>query len=409
MRTLGWLNMQSGSSLLIWLNSLFLAAMALSGTFINIYIFRVDHSVAAIGQFNFFEYIAYPFAFLAAGKASSFVKEIWFLRAGVVLLTGFFLWIIMQGNAPMVDLSLLGILYGFGQGIYWFGFNILSFDWTTWETRPSFQGTLGFAGSIATTAFPFVAGILISKAKNFSGYHLVFIISLMLFAFLLLLTAKATHSRKEKTYHLREGFRFRADPDWFRLWVGTIAFGLREGVYAFFISIVVYSLTKSEEFYGMFSLVIGTLSFCAFFLAGRLQKWKVSKKALLFVAATLLGVLSLLWLVFENIRTLWVFGVFTALFFPVFMVPYQTILLNEIEETRRSIQHRTAYFISREVALALGRLTGVGLIWWVAANYRWPQVIHTYSLIGLGFIITAYAIRKVEFKTKKEPSISGAD
>ncbi len=369
MRTLVWLNLRSGSMLLIWLNSLFLAAMALSGTFINIYIFRVDHSIAAIGQFNFFEYLAYPIAFLFAGKLSKKWKEIWFLRVGVVLLAGFFIWIITQGNAPKVDLSMLGILYGFGQGIYWFGFNILSFDWTTWETRPSFQGTLGFAGAIATTAFPFLAGILISKAKNYSGYYMVFLLSLALFALLLLISAKATNSPKEKQFNLQEGFRFREDPDWFRLWLGTIAFGLREGVYAFFISILAYSLTKSEEFFGLYSLVIGTLSFSAFYLAGKLQKWKISGKIVLAIAAFVLGVLSLLWLVIVNIKMLWIFGIFTALFFPFFMVPYQTILFNEIEETRRSTQHRTAYFISREMALALGRLAGVGLIWWVAKNF----------------------------------------
>ncbi len=402
MLTLVKLNVQSGSSLLIWLNSLFLAAMSLSGTFINIYIFRVDHSMAALGQFNFFEYLAFPLAFLIAGKASSYLEEIWFLRVGVLLLAFFFLWLITQGNAPKVDLSLLGVLYGFGQGIYWFGFNLLTFDWTTWKTRPSFQGTLGFVGALVTTVSPFIAGMFISKTANYAGYYIVFVISLFLFGLLLLLSARAAHSHKETPFQLKEGFRFREDLDWYRLWKGTIAFGVREGVYAFFISIIAYALTKSEAFFGTFSLVIGTLSFLSFYVAGKVQKFKLSIKLYLSTSAVVLGLLSVLWVFFANIYFLWIFGVATALCIPFFMVPYQTILFNEIEETKRSIANRSAYFISREIALALGRLMGVGVIWLVSIHFPWRQVISLYGLLGLSFIVTAIMIRKVEFRNHME-------
>lgn len=406
MRALVNEEVQTDSFLLVWLSTFFMAAMSLSGSFINIYIFRIDRSLAAIGQFNLFVYMAFPLAFYTCGKLSAKMAEIWFIRGGVLLLIGFYVWLLGQGSAPKVDLPLLGLLYGFGQGVYWYGFNLLGFDSTSWKNRHSFQGKLGLSSGLATTISPLLAGVVIAMMAGYKGYYAIFIVSLMLFIALLFATLKATKRSPSACGPLREGFRFRADPDWMRLWIGTVAFGLREGVYAFFISLLVYAMTKSEEYFGLFSLLMGITAILGYYGAGKLKTVQISLKTVQAIAAVVLAGAALLWLIGINFTILWIFGTLTAVSLPFFMVSYQTILLNEIEETKHSQQHRAAYLISREMALAIGRLMGVGGLWLIARNDGVIAGVPVFGVLGASILVTVLMMRKVEFNNKNVPPIA---
>ena len=379
-----------GGRLLIAVGTLYAAALGLSGLFVNIYIWKVDHSDLAVGLFNWTLYAALPLAFIAGGWLSGFVGHLWMLRLGVASVAAFFAVLLGMGERSAHHVLWLGALFGFGQGLFWHAYHVLVFDLTNTRNRGHFQGLAGFFGALAGMFAPFAAGFLIAGGARFSGYHLVFAASLALFAGLVWISFRMRHRDRAQPLHLREGFRLRADPDWRRLWLGTAAFGLREGLFSFYIALLVFFVTGSEAGLGEYGLYTGLIGLAAFYGAGKWLRTERAFKWAMAVASVFLGAVCLVFAAAVNRVTLLLYGSVTALLLPFLLVPMGTLAMNEIDETERSVRFRSAHIISREIALGCGRFASIGCFLLVAAFAR--SAGHFILLLCvLGFAHTAVA------------------
>src|SRR5699024_7771912 len=76
---------------------------------------------------------------------------------------------------------LLGSLLGIGYGFYWLAFDVLTFEITEPDTRDFFNGFLGALQSFGGMAGPLIAGLVIAKMSDDTGYTVIFTISFILF------------------------------------------------------------------------------------------------------------------------------------------------------------------------------------------------------------------------------------
>ena len=168
--------------LLLLIGGLYSLSIALSNTFVNIYLWKQTGELLDLGLYNLASAIAQPLTFILAGRMAKKVDRVIVLRIGVILLALFYCIVLAFGASAAKYLLLLGGVLGMGYGFYWLAFNVLTFEITEPETRDFFNGFLGILTSAGGMVGPMAAGFIISKLANTKGYSIVFGISLTLFA-----------------------------------------------------------------------------------------------------------------------------------------------------------------------------------------------------------------------------------
>lgn len=390
--------LSSAGRILLLLGTLFVAGYTLSGMFVNVFIWKVDHSFIAIGWFNFTLYASLPIGFLGAGYLATRMGELWMVRAGVIVLAVFFLTLLSLGQRSAHHVVWLGAFYGGGQGLYWYGFHVLTFDFTQCGNRARFNALAGVFATLAGTLGPFLAGFVLADGRHYSGYHVIFAASLALFAVLFVVSFRIRQQRVPEPMRLREGFRFRQDPDWRALLVGQAVFGLREGVFAFLIGLLVFFVSKSEVGLGEYTLWTGILSLFAFYLAGRVAGREGRRVVVLQVAGLCLAAAACVFLWRLSGGTMILYGIVTACSLPFVTVALGVMQMNEIDESQETARHRSAHLIAREMALGVGRVLGVSIFLWVA--YSWPgphALLLLVAILGAAHAVVAFVVRKVTF------------
>lgn len=176
------------SILLLAVNGLFVLAGALSGTFLNVYIWKVKQDFSLIGWFTFSQQLALGLAFWIAGKWVKERDKMFFLRLGIIVSGLFYLLVLWAGKHTVDYIWPLGLLFGAGSGLFWLAFNVVYFEVTDVKTRDLFNGWVGVLGSVIGIFGPWVSGWLISVKHGEAGYRLIFTISLVVYGLGILLS-----------------------------------------------------------------------------------------------------------------------------------------------------------------------------------------------------------------------------
>src|SRR3954451_15754290 len=180
-RILGDVKLTKDLSLLLIIGGLYSLSVALSNTFVNIYLWKQTGKYSDIALFNLSIVVLQPLTFILAGRWAKKIDRVIVLRIGVISLALFYLAVLITGTNASTYLLLLGGLLGIGYGFYWLAYNVLTFEITEPETRDFFNGFLGILSSAGGMIGPIAAGIIITKFEEFTGYTFVFGLSLALF------------------------------------------------------------------------------------------------------------------------------------------------------------------------------------------------------------------------------------
>ena len=167
---------------LLIIGGLYSLSIALSNTFVNVYIWKQTEDFFQIAIYNLTVVIFQPLTFILAGKMAKKVDRMIVFRIGIIFLAVFYATVLITGTNANRFLILLGAILGIGYGFYWLAFNVLTFEITEPETRDFFNGFLGVLNSVGGMIGPLLAGVIISRLTGFIGYTIIFIISLGLFA-----------------------------------------------------------------------------------------------------------------------------------------------------------------------------------------------------------------------------------
>ncbi|WP_141431565.1 MFS transporter [Bacillus sp. 03113] len=390
-------------NLLLLIGGLYSVSVALSNTFVNIYLWKQSGEFKDLGIYNLAVVVAQPLTFILAGRWAKKIDRVIVLRVGVIFLAIFYLTVLLIGSNASNYLILLGGLLGVGYGFYWLAFNVLTFEVTEPETRDFFNGFLGILSSIGGMIGPILAGYIISRMENFSGYSIVFGLSLALFLLAVISSFFLKRRPARGKYWFTRILHERKENENWRLITNAHFFqGLREGTFAFIISVFVFISTGSEMALGTFGLINSAVSFIAYYLVTRIIKNNQRKKAILLGGIILY--LAIFLIVFKvTYNGLLVYAASIAIAYPLLLVPYLSMTYDVIGRGWKAAEMRIEYIVVREIYLNLGRFVSilfflVGVVF-VGAEKSIPVIL---LILGMGHTLIYFFIRRIQFKSVSE-------
>ncbi|MCZ0756864.1 MFS transporter [Anoxybacillus sp. J5B_2022] len=383
--------------LLLCIGGFYALSVSLSNTFVNVYLWKQSGAFRDLGLYNLAVVTLQPLTFILAGRLAKQVDRIIVLRLGVSFLAIFFLSVLMAGNRAHDYLLLLGALLGIGYGFYWLAFNVLTFEITEPDTRDFFNGFLGILTSAAGMIGPVVAGYIISSLTKWTGYTIIFSISLGLFLVAVVLSFFLKRRPAAGTYGLMRIIEERENNKNWRLITNAHFFqGLREGIFVFVISVFVYMATGSEWALGKFGFVNSFTSFIAYYLVSRFIEPAYRKKAILCGGLLLYAALFLI--VFDlSYPRLLLYAVTIAIAYPILLVPYSSLTFDVIGRSWESAERRVEYIVVRELFLNGGRIASILLFLVTIALFEEKTAIPALMLVlGAGHSLIYVFIRRIE-------------
>lgn len=399
-KLLGDVQLTKDLSLLLFIGGTYSLSVALSNTFVNIYLWKQTGEYSDLALYNLSIVILQPLTFILAGRWAKKIDRVKVLRVGVSFLALFYLMVLITGKNASTYLLLLGSLLGIGYGFYWLAYNVLTFEITEPETRDFFNGFLGILSSTGGMIGPIAAGFIITRFEKFTGYTIVFGISLSLFALAVFLSFSLKPRPANGKYCFKRILDERKKNENWRLITNANFFqGLREGTFLFIISVFVYISTGSELALGTFGLINSGISFIAYYAASRLIKKNKRKKAILVGGIILyLAVLLIVWDI--NYVKLLIYAAMIAVAYPLLLVPYMSTTYDIIGSAWKAAEMRIEYIVVREIFINLGRIVSVlsflAAVTWFDAEKSIPILL---LFIGAGHSLIYLFVRKVQIPT----------
>jgi len=398
-KLLGDIELTKDLTLLLIIGGLYSLSIALSNTFVNIYLWKQSGELADLGLYNLSVVVAQPLTFILAGRWAKKVDRVIVLRIGVIFLALFYVTVLLVGTRASDYLLLLGALLGIGYGFYWLAYNVLTFEITEPETRDFFNGFLGILGSVGGMIGPFAAGLIISKLEKFTGYTVVFGLSLGLFAVAVFLS----FSLKRRPAHGKYWFQRiiterKYDKNWRMITNAHFFQGLREGVFVFIVSVFVFIATESELALGTYGLINSGISFLAYFFVSRMLRKEFRKKAILIGGLMLFFAIFLIVFDPTYIRLL-LYAALIAVAYPLLLVPYSSMTYDVIGRGWKAAEMRIEYIVVRELFLNMGRIFSIVLFLGAIALFKEEKIIPVLLVIlGSGHTLIYLFIRQIHIK-----------
>ncbi|WHY65724.1 MFS transporter [Neobacillus sp. SuZ13] len=395
-KILGDVKLTKDLSLLLIIGGLYSLSIALSNTFVNIYLWKQTGKYSDIAFYNLSIVILQLLTFILAGRWAKKIDRVIVLRIGVIFLALFYVMVLVFGTNASTYLLLLGSFLGVGYGFYWLAYNVLTFEITEPDTRDFFNGFLGILSSAGGMIGPIAAGIIITRFEKYTGYTIVFGLSLALFALAVFMSFSLKPRPSSGSYCFMQILHERKQNENWRLITNANFFqGLREGTFAFVISVFVYLSTGSELSLGTFGLLNSGVSFVAYYFASRLIKQKNRKKAILIGGIILYAaVLIIVWDV--NFVKLLIYGGMIAIAYPLLLVPYMSTTYDVIGTGWKAAEMRIEYIVVREIYLNLGRIVSIlsflAAITWFKAENSIPILL---LILGAGHTCIYFFLKRV--------------
>ncbi|MGZ4121671.1 MAG: MFS transporter [Tumebacillaceae bacterium] len=394
----------SGKRLLV-INTLFAGASALSNTFLNIYLWKLLRDLDQIAIYNFFIFFFTAVGYATAGWIAKRTDRLYTLRIGIGILALFYVLILVLGARVDGLQAMLGCLLGFGNGFYWLSYNILVFEVTEPETRDRFNGLNGFLLATASGVAPMLAAQILARIP-WGGYQILFLLSFGLFLLAVFVTWRMRHRESPAFYDLYVGFRPEEHGKlWRQVLLGSLFLGLREGTVSFLPFLLVFLVTKNELLAGRYLLLISACSLLAFYIVKRFLT-HARRGTFVIVAGLALGSSVLLLLLKVTTVSLFVFGIFNALFAPLLLIPNSCLALDVMGRLPEAVHRKVEYLVIREVALNIGRC--LSLLVLILCEFWWPDAISirvAFLLIGIspltGLLFYRRSARDFEQAAKK--------
>lgn len=324
------------------------------------------------------------------------------LRTGVTVLSLFFLTVLMVGERAASFNLMLGALLGIGYGFYWLAYNVLTFEITEPDTRDFFNGFLGVLQSLGGMTGPLLAGIIISRMNNFTGYTVIFSVSFALFIVAVLVSFGLSRRKARGNFSFQRIVKERRhNVDWKRILNAHVAQGFREGTFLFAVSIWIFLLTKNELSLGVFNLVYSGFSFMFYFLVSRWVKPK-RRKTSIFISGLCLYASVVILLFSSTMPLLLLYAAVAGIFFPLLYVPYVSLTYDVIGRSWNAAEMRIEYIVVREIFLNMGRVLSI-LVFLGAITFIPPEtgIPYILLLVGGGHFLIYFFIKGIDSKPRR--------
>jgi MFS transporter, YQGE family, putative transporter len=372
---------------------------SMSVIFINLYLWRLTNDLMINGLFNLISLITAPFATIFIGPIAKKKDRLVAYRWGIFLTALFYLSILLV-QERMVDYYIIfALIKGVSTAFYWLGYFTLMYDVSNNENRYRYLGLNTVVTNIAMFIGPALAGIVIGRLSELTGYTIVFLMAFIMFfvaAFGSLRIQRAPeHHRKYYLRHLSS--ILKREPNYAKCLGGWFIVGLPQGILMYVPQILLFHVFPSEEFVGYMNVLFFGITVAASYAISRLATTS-STQLYLFIAAAgfTLSASTLLWEV--AVWSVIMFMAINSLFKPLQQNAYAANYYQWMDRLPLKKNFRVESIVLRETVINFGRAGGVVLFMLSSNNLDSPLIPYLVLVVmAIQFVIPAV------IKPMKEP------
>ena len=290
------LSRDASATLLI--HGLYQFGASMSGVFLNLYLWRLTHSLWINGMYFIIVFMLTPVGFAVAGWLSKKTDRLLSYRIGVVL-TGLFYLMVVIAQEKVAEYY---IYFAVGQSIsgafYWVAYLVLQYDVSTERNRIRYLSLNNVIFTFAGLAGPALAGFIISRFIGLHGYVIVFSIAFVMFFFTAMgsFSISAEHNSR-KAYFLKfAGLMLKNNKAWRRSLYAYYMLCILQGLMSFLPNLLLFHVLPREDGVGYFGVLFSSLSiFVSYMMSKETNENRTFIYMLIAAVGFTLGTLILLW------------------------------------------------------------------------------------------------------------------
>ncbi len=339
--------------------ALFFAGTVLSEVFVNIYIWKLKSDFTLICTYLIACYITVPLVFYLCGYIGMRIDRVKIYISGIFFYALFYLLALFLKENLVNHLILMGVIKGVAMGLYWFGYHILTLDYTEHGKRDSFYGTASAISAAASMAGPFISGFVIQKMQHLTGYYVMFGVTSFLLLAAVIIVAPLRSALIRKPYKI-EDLIFTKNKKWLKTMIAYFFISGKDAIMMFMMAVLVVRATGSEFTFGKYAALVSGVAILTSFFMRRFSKPDTRRKFVL--TGTIITFSISFLLVFNtSFPVLLVYGVLGAMADYLVRIPFSAYSMDLISLDANVNERKMEYIVARDIPIALGRLVTLAL------------------------------------------------
>ncbi|MGF7059749.1 MFS transporter [Brassicibacter mesophilus] len=250
--------------------------------FVNIYLWKTGKNIKAVAVFNIFNYIAAFVSFYLGNRVALKNTKLNYLMSSLCFILLFVVTSIMGDNISNYAI-LIGILGGFGDGLFYFNLNVFQASDLNRDQADSFMSIIGIVTKISSVVTPIISGITIEK---FGFAKMAYVIIILL---IIQIANAITLPNRKIEYVAKPNFKHMFSIKSYRRVILTHLVHTPYGQFIIMAnSVFLFSFAKSESLMGLLNSLFAISGIILYYTYIKVQK-KVSRNKLMFIGAIALG------------------------------------------------------------------------------------------------------------------------
>ena len=358
------------ASTMVLIHGAYTAANLLAATFLSIFLWRASHDLARVALFTWISAVTIPAAFLLNGLVLRRAGAGTSIRIGLACLGVVYLAVLALGNASVNWILPLGLLRGLGEGWYWAGYHLTTYDTTSERDRDRYFGAMGAVNCFLSGGLPPLAGAAIVIGAQWGGmdrgYQFIFgLAGVLLLAAMVLAGRLRCGYRPAFSIRTMAQLHLRNQP-WLNVMGARLADGFSGMLSGVVLTILAYMVLNNEQQVGNFNGIMGILG-VGISLALAAYMRPRHRIACALVGAALLVTSTLVLPLYLSAWALVAFGLLRAVGGPLHGNGLAPLALQVIDRDPQARSLRYEYIVHQELCLAVGRVLSIGFFLVLAA------------------------------------------
>lgn len=250
--------------------SLFFVAAGLSGIFINTFLYSCAYTsgelvsgIKSVAYYNLCLYASMAVFSVVVGIVGKGIQSRVLMSAGLCFYALVYILLLFLGKDSVNYIWALGFLSGMGTSLFQLNYSSAVTFATSGENRDYYLAVQGIINSVAAVFSPMLAGVLLELVGGIHGYTVLFCVTLFILTVCLACCFSLSYSDGKKTNtHFGNVFVFSLQNKGFRAAsFGEMLSGMREGVMAFLVPVLLFTLGFSHILVGVYALAYAGLQF----------------------------------------------------------------------------------------------------------------------------------------------------
>jgi len=349
--------------------------MNMHGVFINTFLLKATGDFGIALKFNMIVFFVQACVMVLSVFYVRRKTVIGSLRLGLILFALIYVSIIVFGGNMAGSYIFVALIFAAAGGFITLPYGVLLSEFTSDKNRDMAIGFLSMWFGIAALTMPALAGILISLFNGFNGYRVMFAVALAFTGLSYFLTTKvAPVAPLERKSHFGTvlGYLIKHRVDRL-MYLASALSSIREGVFRFILSVILYQYLKNEAMVGLNSLICGIAAVLASWAYGKIVTPQ-NRFLCMAISVSIMVAGSVMMLFNTSAFSIVLFGVLASLSNIFIISPQDNYTYLLLQVVRRTHDKRPEYQTIKEFFIAIGRNTGI-LLTLLMVDQGWGYMV----------------------------------